>query len=732
MGLLDGRATAQAPPAILASPERLRRLFSPTSIALVGASDTSGWARNVYESLRTGGFDGRFVPVHPRHPTAFGMPTQPSLRHLEEPTDLAFLLVPTHAVEDVVHHAAAAGIRNLIILAAGFGERGNDGRRLERRLVETAAAHGITLLGPNGLGFINAQAGVAAYGLTLSSPVIAGPVGMVLQSGALASAILRFARSHAIGLSLLISMGNEAMVTTADVIEYLIEDDATGVIALFLEQIRQPARFAALARRALEAGKPVVALKVGRSPGGQRAALAHTGAVAGDDAVVDAALRQLGVIRVRSLEELLVTAGLLGYAPPLKGRRMGVVTASGGACDIIADRAHEEGIEIPEFAPQTVAALEKVLPRFTDAQNPVDVTGYGLAHEVAGASRPVVTALEAVTRDPNVDFVLHLGILIPPAPPPDAAALERQLDQQAAIIASSPIPVVAATTTCTDLGDYPRSLATPRRLHLVAGLELGMTAIGHALRWQVRRRSHRSAPCLDQPSPAASPDWLQRQPSGAWPETAGRRLLALTGVPMVPAELARSPDEAVAAAARIGYPVAVKVTGAGITHKSDAGGVALGLSSAAALQQAYSDVLQAAAGMRDAQADGVLISPMRAGGLELLAGVTVDLMFGPVLAVGLGGVWVEALHDVALRVLPIHRTDVREMLDELRGAALLRGGRGEKPVDLDRIADVLLRISEAAALVGPSLQALEVNPLWCRGDHVEGLDVLVVTDSGEA
>jgi len=200
---------------------------------------------------------------------------------------------------------------------------------------------------------------------------------------------------------------------------------------------------------------------------------------------------------------------------------------------------------------------------------------------------------------------------------------------------------------------------------------------------------------------------------------------------MVPAELARSPNEAVAAAARIGYPVAVKLTGVGIAHKSDAGGVALGLSSPATVQRAYTRVLQASAGTPDADVDSVLISPMRAGGHELLAGVTLDPMFGPVLAVGLGGVWVEVLQDVALRVLPIHRTEAREMLDELRGAALLRGGRGAEPVDLDRVADVLLRISEAAALVGPSLQALEVNPLWCSGDGVEALDVLVVTDSGE-
>jgi len=722
---------------VLTSRARLRELFSPASIALVGASDTSGWARNVYQSLRAGGFDGRFVPVHPRHPTAFGIPTRPSLRDLREPADLAFVLVPTHAVEDVIHDAAAAGIRNMIVLAAGFGDHGDAGRLLERRLVETATGHGITLLGPNGLGFINAPARVAPYGLVLSPPLTAGPVGVVLQSGALASAVLSFARGHGIGFSLLVSMGNEAMVTTADVIDYLVEDDGTRVIALFLEEIRHAARFAGLARRAQAAGKPIVALKVGRSPAGQRTALAHTGAVAGDVAVVDAALRQLGVIRVRGLEELLVTAGLLGQAPPLRGRRMGVVTASGGACDIIADRASEEGIELPDFGPGTVAALERVLPSFASPQNPVDVTGVGLASQQTGATRPIVDALAAVVQDPNVDFVLTLGIVVPGTPPPEPAGLERRLDDQAAIMASSPVPVVAASTACHDLTDYARKVLQARGLHLLAGLDLGLTAIGHALRWEERRARRRAA--STSPSPPAGEVASQgrrgsegRWPAGVWPETAGRRLLAVARVPMVAAELACSADEAVAAASRVGYPVALRVSAAGLAHRSDAGGVALGLASPTAVRRAYPRV-RAAAGGPEAEVDveGVLVSPMRSGGVELLAGVTVDATFGPVLAVGLGGIWVEALHDVALRVLPIEEADARDMLGELRAAPLLRGARGGTPVDLDRVADVLLGLAGAAALVGPSLQALEVNPLWCSGDRVEGLDVLVVTGSRE-
>jgi acyl-CoA synthetase (NDP forming) len=705
---------------VTASVTRLREFFHPSSIALVGASDTSGWGRNVFESLHTAGFQGTFVPVHPRHPTAYGVATRSTLCDLEWPVELAFVLAPTEAVESVVRDAAAAGVRNLVILAAGFGEQGEHGRKSERRLVQLAAEQDILLLGPNGLGFINAPARVAPYGLNIAPPLIAGSVGVVLQSGALASAVLGFARGHAIGLSLLISMGNEAMITTADVIEYLIEDPATRVIALFLEEIRQPRRFSALAERAVERGKPLLALKVGRSAAGQRVALAHTGSVAGDDAIVDAALRQFGIIRVRSLEELLGTAGLLSTSPPLKGRRMGVVTASGGACDIIADRAEDEGIEIPPFAAETVATLAQVLPPFTNPQNPVDATGYGLAHQ-ASAARPITGSLEAVALDSNIDFVLYTGMNLPVAPPPDSAPIEKRLDQQAELIRSSPIPVLSATMTCSDIGDYARSLLLPRGIALLPGLDLGLSAIGHALRWQERRAQ---PPRAAHERTLARPAWLAQQPAGVWSEAAGRRLLEEVGVPTVPAELAHTADEAVLAAERLGYPVVLKACAAGIAHKSDIGGVALNLSSAATVRDAFGEMTRAA--------PDVLVAAMRTGaGHELLAGVTMDATFGPVLAVGLGGIWVERLRDVALRVLPVDQADARLMLEELRASGVLKGARGGVAVDLKRIADTLVRVTDAALVIGPSLRALEVNPLWCSGREVEALDVLVVTDSGE-
>lgn len=709
----------------LATPERLRRFFAPRGVALVGASDTSGWGRNVVESLETSGFQGPLVMVHPRHDTAFGRPTRPSLRDLDEPVDLAFVLAPPHALEAVLEDAAAAGVGGVVVVAAGFGERGEAGRGLERRLVESAAAHGITLLGPNGLGFVNATAGVAPYGLRLEPPLLAGPVGVVLQSGALASAVLGFAHGHAIGTSLTVSMGNEAMVTTADVIDHLLEDDATRVIALFLEGIRQPDRFRALAEKALELRKPLVALKVGRSPGGVQAALAHTGAVAGDDAVVDAALRQMGVVRVRSLEELLVTSHLLGTSRPLTGRRMGVVTASGGACDIIVDRAHEEGIEIPRFSPETERRLAEVLPDFTNASNPVDATGYGLANVAAGGKPPLNGALAAVLEDGNVDFVLNLGVMLPPTSSVARDALEARWADLAALVRSARVPVVSTNTSCVDLTDWARDSLARHGLPVLAGVDLTLSALGNALRWEERRRlaAERGTHAGTEQAPA----WRSPLPDGPWSELSGRSFLSEAGVPLVPAELATTAEEAAAAARRLGFPVALKLCSAQIPHKSDIGGVALHLRSATAVRDAFGRALRAGRSVPDADIDGVLVSPMREGGHELLAGVTVDPTFGAVLAVGLGGVWVELLGDTVLRVLPVTRADVLDMLGELRGAAVLRGARGGPSVDVDRVADVLVRVAAAAQRLQPELVAVELNPLWCRGDAVEGLDVLVQT-----
>lgn len=712
----------------LVTPGRLREFFAPRSIAVVGASETSGWARFLVGSAVAAGFDGPLIPVHPVHQTVFGRKAVPSLRDLPGPVDLAFIMAPLPAVEGVLEDAGAAGVRGAVVLASGYREVGGDGQALQDHLAAHAAAHGVTLLGPNCLGFLNAHARTAAFALTVPTPLVAGPVGVALQSGALASVILAFAKAHAIGVSTLTSLGNEAMISTVDVINYLIEDDQTTVIALFLEAISDPRAFAAAAAKADSAGKPIVALKAGSSQAGSAAALAHTGSIAGDDAVVDAALRQYNVIRVWSIEELLSTAAVLGYSSWPRGRRMGAVTASGGACDLIADRATTEGIEIPRFSEATASAIASHLPPFAEVHNPLDVTGYFLANRRSSALTAADFALDAAVDDPGLDFVLFSGLTLPDARPPDdrlAAALEERVAWLAGRIGSAPIPVIPVSYTCIDLSDYGRALLTKHGIHLLAGMDLGVRSIGHALRWLDGRGRLAGGSGGSSPRASTAPAITPRlvRTSGPWPEADARDLLAAFGVASVPSTMVKASSEAVDAATRYGYPVVLKISCAAVTHKSDIGGVVLDLRTEQDVVTAHERLLTIAADI-----DGVSVAPMRTGGVELLAGVTVDATFGPVLAVGLGGIWVEMLGDVSLRVLPVDQAEVLRMLGELRGAPLLTGGRGQVAADLDALAGAIASIGDAALSLGNALRALEVNPLWVNGNQIEALDVLVITE----
>ena len=523
---------------------------------------------------------------------------------------------------------------------------------------------------------------------------------------------------------------------TVDVLDYLVEDEATRVICLFLEEIGDPAKFARVAEKADRASKPIVALKVGASPAGQQAALAHTGSVAGDDAVAGAALRQLNIIRVASLEELLTTGAALGYNRWPRGRRMGVLTASGGSCDIIADAASAQGLAIPDFAPQTAAAIAAHLPPFAAAHNPLDVTGFGALANLSARTGPLTAlehALDIAVDDPGLDFILLSGVNLPEARPPDEATaglVEGRLDWLAQRMASSPIPVIPVGATCVNVSDYSRGLLTAHGINVLGGLTLGITVLGHALRWLENRGRVRPAPILATPilaAPARPVLACAVPASGPWSEAQARRLLAAGGVPVVPGELAGSAEEAAAIAGKVGLPVALKICSAQITHKSDIGGVVLGLSSAAEVRAGYEKVRAAGEAVPGASIDGVLVTPMRSGGTELLAGVTIDPTFGPVLAVGLGGIWVEVLKDTSLRLLPVDAAEVKRMLGELRGLPLLAGARGTPPANLDAVAEAIAGLGRTALSLNGALRVLEVNPLWVNGDQVEALDVLVVT-----
>ncbi|MFG1689595.1 CoA-binding protein [Nonomuraea sp. NPDC049269] len=481
-------------------------LFNPGSIALVGATDKSGWSISTLVNLRTYGFAGPVYLVNPRGGTVHGSPAHRSLAAVPGPVDLAYVMVPTSAVLGVLREGAKLGIRSYVILTAGFGEAGPEGVQQESEISAFAEENDLTILGPNGNGYINAAAGITPYGLPIPQPLLRGSVGVVLQSGALASSVLGFAQARNVGISLLTSMGNEAVVTVTDVVDHLVDDPATKVIALFLETIRDPAEFARVAGRALLAGKPIVALKIGRSRLAAHTAQAHTGAVVGDDDVIDATLRRLGVIRVRSLEDLIITAGLLASVGPLPGRRVGVVTPSGGASEIIADRAEDEGLELPPFAPSTVARLAEIVPSFGTVQNPLDVTGYVLIDRTL-----LGRALAAVTADPGIDLVMLLSEL-PRAAPPDPAPVVALYAASARRIAESPVPVVVVSNVLTDVTEFGRAVQEETGFpYVVGGIEHGMSAIGAAVRWSEART--RALADLETRAPGSSPTTPEDAPS---------------------------------------------------------------------------------------------------------------------------------------------------------------------------------------------------------------------------
>jgi acyl-CoA synthetase (NDP forming) len=703
--------------------EQVRQLFNPRSIALIGATDKSRWSWSIFGNLQLHGFAGPVYLVNPRGIPVHGQLSYPSVAGLPGPVDLAFLMVPTSAVLGVLDEVADAGIRSVVLLTSGFAETGAAGAELERQVTELARRRGLTILGPNGNGYINAAAGITPYGLAIDPPLLRGPIGVVLQSGALASAVLTFAQSRNLGVSLLVSMGNESMVSLTDVMRYLIDDDATRVIALFIESLRQPADFLGLAREALRKGKPVVAIKVGRSQAGAQVAKAHTGSLVGDDAVVDAVFRQNGVVRVDSLEDLIITAGLLAASGPLPGARLGFVTASGGASEIIADRAEDEGIEIPEFAPETADRLHRVLPPFAAIQNPVDVTGYILVNRDL-----LRNALAAVHDDPGLDALVLVSDL-PRTEPPDPALIIDTFRQTGELLRRCTKPVIVMGNTLTDITAFGRDVAGQTGYPgILGGIHHGLTALGRAVRWsELHRAARADAPPLPAPAPELSGLELTGpgEPGSSWSEHRAAAFLAAQGIPVVPGTLVASPEQAAAAAAALGYPVVVKLAADGIEHKSDIGGVRTGLSRAGDVRAAYAEVVEAG---HQAGADvrGALVQPQRTGGIELLVGVVTDPAWGQVLAVGLGGVWVEILRDTALSVLPASRAQILRSLRGLRGAGLFDGLRGTPKADLDAVADAVTAVAALAQRLGDRLEALEINPLLVRGTQVEALDALIV------
>ncbi len=674
-------------------------LFDATSVAVVGASsDPTKVGGSVLANLIAGGFPGRIVPVNAQHATVQGLPAVASIDELTAPVDVAVVVVPAPAVQDVLEQCVTRGVPAAVVISAGFGESGAEGRAREERLRTWLARQPIRVLGPNCLGWMRPS---RHLNLTFAPGMpAAGGIGFFSQSGALCTAILDWSRDHFIGFSLFASLGNQVNVTETDVLAELAGDPETRVILGYVEGVADGRAFFGSLREAA-AGKPCVLLKSGRSTEGARAISSHTGALAGSDRAFEAAVRQAGALRADTVEELFDLGRALERQPVPRHRRVHIVTNGGGLGILATDAARDARLELPPLPPAARVSLARALPPHAALGNPLDLIGD------ATAARYDV-ALRALADDDAACVVM-----LAPQAATDAAAVARTVVAATRGWSRPALAVFAGGARVRpgvrvlEEGGIPCYPFPERAMWTLAG----MATLGE------RRAAVRVTP-ID--VPAATPVLAGAARSLTPADTAA--LLRSCGMRTARAEVVPTADAARAAAA-IGFPVALKIVSPAISHKTDVGGVRLGLRSPGEVMNVAADMIARVSAARpDARVDGVLVQEMAPpDGVELLLGMVRDPQFGPLVMIGAGGIYVELLGDTATRLAPIGIGEAAEMLDELRLAPALRGARGRRPVDLEAVASAVSRFSMVAASVD-RLRELEINPLIVSAAGVMAID----------
>ena len=668
----------------------MRRLFEPSAVAVVGASRERGKiGAEIFHNLH-GSFRGRTVPVNPNAGQIEGERCYARLTEVPEAVDLAVIAVPAEHVDAAVDDCVAKGVSGIVIISAGFSETGDAGRRREAALLDKVRAAGIRMIGPNCMGLINTD---PRYRLNATFGPVYPPEGRVAlssQSGALGLALLDYAAKLHLGISTFVSVGNKADVSGNDLIQYWSEDPLTDVILLYLESFGNPVRFSRIARRVARQ-KPIVAVKSGRSRAGSRAASSHTGALAESDRVVDALFRQAGVIRTGTLEELFDVAMLLANQPVPRGRRVGIVTNAGGPGILAADTCETRGLEVPALSAKTMAALRAFLPAAASVGNPVDMLASAPPEHYRKAERILLA-------DDALDSLIVIFI------PPIAANAE---DVARAIVdgaAGSRKPVLA---TFMSAKGAPPVLAPIPCYPFPESAAIALARAAEYGEWKGRPAG--SVPAftdVDRGRARSVVDGALARGGGWLRPRETDELLDAFRIPVAPTRLARTETEAIEAARELGFPVVLKAVGPAILHKTEVGGVRLGLADEAAVGAACRELKERlGSGLTD-----FLLQPMVAGGVEVIAGVTHDPTFGPLVLYGSGGTLVELLADVAFKLQPLTDVDAAAMLDEVRGTALLRGYRGAPKMDEAALKDLILRLS-ALAEACPELREIDLNPV---------------------
>lgn len=674
----------------------VRQMIHPRSIAVIGASaDFSKVNGRPIKHLLDKGYQGRILPVNPKYDNIAGLTSYPSIADLPEAADLAIIAVAAREVIATVEALGQRGIRAAVIFSSGFGEMGAEGKVLERKLAETAAASGVVLCGPNCLGFINAFDKVyATFSQYADGETGAGPIAFVTQSGAFGTAVAALIRRRGLGLGYFINTGNQADLVFSELMMAVIEDPRIRVAAGYLEGLDDGAALVRLARRCQELGKPLVITKVGRMASGARAAASHTGALAVADTVFDAVIRQYGVLRARNEEQMLDMLEVLSQPRRASGNGLGIATQSGGAGVMMADRAEEVGLAIPELAPDTRARLESVMPAFGAVGNPVDVTGQFVARPEL-LSESVVALLD----DPQID----IGIIW-------LQLMTAHVDALVKIFSEIQKRTTKPFLVCW-VAAPPEAVNCLRELGIVvfgAGERAVEAASALARYHTIQSRSMARSPSAE-PTVRAIPADLT---NGVQDTVKASGWLRAAGIPMAEVALASSEDEAVQLWRKTGRAVAMKIESPDITHKTEIGGVILKLDSEPDIREAYRTLMQRAKqASPQGRITGVLVQTMSQGHLELVVGVQRDPVFGMIIMVGLGGILVEVLKDVVFRRAPFDVEEGLEMLAELRMSAMLDGVRGQPGVDRLAIAQLLADLSSWSAGMESSLAELDLNPV---------------------
>lgn len=708
----------------------LSPLMNPRSVAVVGASGRGASALNreprgnrVIRNLKTFGYGGRIFAVNPKYNEVMDCPCYADIAAIPEPVDCVVLAVPNRQVPDLLESAAIAGVRAAVVFSAGFAETGAEGKERQARLEALSRERGLLICGPNCYGILNVHGKAPLFASTIPAGFLAGSVALVSQSGGLSTTIANaLMLNRHVGLSHIVSCGNQAGATLEEYFNYLVEDENTRVIAAFVEGFKQPRKLLEVAGKAAAKNKPLIVLKGGRSEVAQRAAATHSGSLAGAAEVIDAAFRQTGIVSVRSLNELLDSVSVFSCDKFVSqyrgGRRIGVLSGSGGECTLVSDAAAQSGLEVPELTETTKAQLQEAVADFGNMNNPLDGTGAMYDDE-----KIFPRLLQALIDDPHIDIVTVNLEANDPRPRElksgnrFAAAIE-----QAARSSKKPLACFSSIVG----GPVDPDILLPLRaagVPLMEGAESATVTLRNFAEYHEFQRGRR-----EQPPQSAAVAYGEPLLCGILPAATCFRLLERFGIAAVPTVLARSADDAAEAAGRIGYPVALKIESPGITHKSDVGGVALKLADASELRRAYERMIgEVARRAPDKPIDGVVVQPMARPGIEMILGIKRDALFGPVVLCGFGGILVELLKDVAIGIPPLSSAHARDMVKRLRGHAILGGVRGKPPADVDALCNAIAGLSALALDLGDRIVGLDINPLIVlpQGEGVLAVDAVV-------